>query len=167
MPFPTHTLETAPAEVMPTLRRLRAEFGGIPRAAARLASSPLLLNTFLRISAVFEECSLTTAEREVIILTIAFRNGCAVCVGMHSPRLAAAAGTEALTAVRENTELSDPRLQAVRLFTEQALDRSGGVAPEQLQDFLDAGFTSEQALEVVLGIGIYTMSTLANRLVEG
>ena len=33
-----------------------------------------------------------------------------------------------------------------------------------LRDFLAGGYTAQNALEVVLGIGTYTMSTLANRL---
>lgn len=33
-------------------------------------------------------------------------------------------------------------------------------------NFREAGYTHEQALEVVYGIGVYTMTTLANRLTE-
>jgi alkylhydroperoxidase family enzyme len=33
-----------------------------------------------------------------------------------------------------------------------------------LRDFLAQGYTSQNALEAVLGIGTYTMSALANRL---
>ena len=39
-------------------------------------------------------------------------------------------------------------------------------AEQELAEFLDAGFTTRNALEVVLGIGTYTMSTLGNRLVR-
>jgi alkylhydroperoxidase family enzyme len=35
---------------------------------------------------------------------------------------------------------------------------------DALRDFLAQGYTRQNALEVVLGIGTYTMSTLANRL---
>ncbi len=37
---------------------------------------------------------------------------------------------------------------------------------DELTAFLAAGYTHRNALEVVLGIGTYTMSTFANRLVE-
>ncbi|MFJ6697187.1 hypothetical protein ACIQM4_14105 [Streptomyces sp. NPDC091272] len=36
----------------------------------------------------------------------------------------------------------------------------------QLEAFCAAGYTRRNALEVVLGIGTYTLSTFANRLVE-
>jgi hypothetical protein len=38
------------------------------------------------------------------------------------------------------------------------------VGDEALRSFLASGYTAQNALEVVLGIGTYTMSTLANRL---
>ena len=44
------------------------------------------------------------------------------------------------------------------------MQTSGAVDDVTLRDFLAAGYTRANALEVVLGIGTYTMSTLANRL---
>ena len=50
------------------------------------------------------------------------------------------------------------------VFTLRLLDTAGNVGDEALQAFLASGYTRQNALEVVLGIGTYTMSTLANRL---
>jgi len=60
--------------------------------------------------------------------------------------------------------LADERLDAVRVFTLRVLDTAGDVGDQALRAFLTHGYTSQNALEVVLGIGTYTMSTLANRL---
>ena len=46
----------------------------------------------------------------------------------------------------------------------QRLDTAGDVDDVTLREFLARGYTTQNALEVVLGIGTYTMSTLANRL---
>jgi hypothetical protein len=46
----------------------------------------------------------------------------------------------------------------------RVLDTTGDVGDQALAEFLAHGYTSQNALEVVLGIGTYTMSTLANRL---
>jgi alkylhydroperoxidase family enzyme len=48
----------------------------------------------------------------------------------------------------------------------RALATTGEVPEEEIKEFLAAGFTTRNALEVVLGIGTYTMSTFANRLVR-
>jgi hypothetical protein len=51
-------------------------------------------------------------------------------------------------------------------FVLDVIATAGAVSPEALDAFLGHGYTAENALEVVLGIGTYTMSTLANRLVR-
>ncbi len=40
----------------------------------------------------------------------------------------------------------------------------GWVTGEPLESFLDAGFTDQQALEVVLGVAMKTLSNYANHL---
>ena len=50
------------------------------------------------------------------------------------------------------------------MFTLRALDTAGDVGDEAMRAFLSAGYTPRNALEVVLGIATYTLSTLANRL---
>jgi alkylhydroperoxidase family enzyme len=60
--------------------------------------------------------------------------------------------------------LSEPALEAIRIFTLQVLDTAGDVGDDALRAFLASGYTRQNTLEVVLGIGTYTMSTLANRL---
>ena len=98
-------------------------------------------------------------------MTVATRNRCHICVAMHTARLAAlGASAELIAALRAAEPLGDPRLDAIRLFTLRVLDTAGDVGDQALRDFLAAGYTTRNALEVVLGIGTYTMSTLANRL---
>jgi alkylhydroperoxidase family enzyme len=50
------------------------------------------------------------------------------------------------------------------VFVLEVLATAGGVPDEAVRAFLARGFTTRNALEVVLGIGTYTMSTFANRL---
>ena len=50
------------------------------------------------------------------------------------------------------------------MFTLRVLETAGDVGDDALKAFLAQGYTEQSALEVVLGIGAYTMSTLANRL---
>jgi AhpD family alkylhydroperoxidase len=163
-PFPDHTLETAP----PGSRRIMAAMaqrGNVPAAVARLASSPQLLDGFLKASALFEATSLDPVAREVVILTVAARNRCHICVAMHTAKLAAlGASGDLAAALRDQRPLPGERLAAVQRFTLDVLAAAGAVSDESLAAFLGQGYTAQNALEVVLGIGAYTMSTLANRL---
>ena len=84
---------------------------------------------------------------------------------MHTARLTElTAQPDVITALRDSRPLPDRRLDAIRVFTLRVLDTAGDVGDDALRAFLASGYTRQNALEVVLGIGTYTMSTLANRL---
>ncbi|WP_202122175.1 carboxymuconolactone decarboxylase family protein [Streptomyces sp. BA2] len=147
------------------MERTAAAFGKTPSAVALLAESPELLNGFLELSASFEQSTLEPVARETVIMTVAVRNDCHICVSMHTAKLRKlGAGTELIAALRQGEALSDERLEAIRQFTLEVLATAGGVGDDDLKAFLAHGYTERNALEVVLGIGTYTMSTLANRL---
>jgi AhpD family alkylhydroperoxidase len=139
--------------------------GYLPSAVSLLATSPQLLDGFLKASALFERTTLDPLARETLVMTLATRNGCHVCIAMHTARLQALeATTETINALRSGGELDDPRLEAIRRFTLQVIEDAGAVSAETLDAFMSHGYTPQNALEVVLGIGAYTMSTLANRM---
>jgi AhpD family alkylhydroperoxidase len=163
--FPEYTIESAPAGSRRFMVATQNHLGYLPAATARWAASPALLEGFARLTAIFDGCTLDPVAREVVIMTIAARNGCHICVAMHTARLTAlGAAPDVIAALRSASPLADSRLDAVRVFTLRVLDTAGDVGDEALEAFLGSGFTRQHALEVVLGIGTYTLSTLANRL---
>ncbi len=165
--FTDHTIESAP----PASRRFMAgterHLGYLPAATARWAASPHLLNGFAELSGLFESSTLDPVAREVVIMTVATRNGCHLCIAMHTARLSAMGPDPTLiAALRDGPHeaLADPELEAVRIFTLRVLDTAGDVPDDALRAFLAHGHTAQNALEVVLGVAAYTLSTLANRL---
>jgi AhpD family alkylhydroperoxidase len=165
--FPEYTIESAPAGSRRFMVATQDHLGYLPAATARWAASPHLLEAFGRVLAIFENGTLDPVAREVVVMTIATRNGCHVCVAMHTARLTAlGASPDVIAALRGPAPLADRRLDAIRVFTRQVLDTAGDVGDDALAAFLTCGYTRQQTLEVVLGIGTYTMSTLANRLTD-
>jgi uncharacterized peroxidase-related enzyme len=165
--FPDHTPESAPPAARPTMAATAKKFGHVPPAVARMATSPETLNGFLKLNAIFESTTLPALEREVLIMTVATRNGCHVCVAMHTASLEGlSAAPELVSALRAQSTLPSPRLEALRQFVHAVMDTTGDVPPGALEAFVGAGFTPRNALEVVLGIGTYTVSTYANRLIQ-
>ncbi|MFD4141862.1 carboxymuconolactone decarboxylase family protein [Streptomyces sp. NPDC058572] len=163
--FVDHTLESAPPASRRSMEAVTRNLGQLPRAVARLAASPHTLDGFLELSALFEQTTLEPVAREVVIMTVAVRNECHVCVVMHTGKLRKlGADAELIAALVEQRLLCDERLEAVRRFTLDVLATSGGVGDEALRAFFAHGFTSQNALEVVMGIGTYTLSTFANWL---
>ena len=160
--FTQHTLETAPEGS----RELMISTGR-PEAVGKLAESPEMLGGFLQSNHLFESSTLDPLSREVVVMTIATRNGCQVCIAMHTARLRQLkADPELITQLKNQQPLSDDHLDAIRHFTIRALETTGEVDDEEIKTFLEAGYTRRNALEVILGIGTYTMSTFANRLVR-
>jgi AhpD family alkylhydroperoxidase len=178
--FTEHTIESAPPASRRHMTATARHLGYLPSATARWAASPELLEGFGKLNALFEATTLTPLAREVMVMTIATRNDCHVCVAMHTGRLTAlGADASVITALRGGTApgsapengthksslpLTDPALEAVRRFTLRVLDTAGDVGDDALSAFYSAGYTPRNALEIILGIGALTMSTLANRL---
>jgi AhpD family alkylhydroperoxidase len=165
--FVDHTIESAPLAARRSIESVVKRLGYLPTPVSRLAGSPQLLDAFLKTSHLFETTTLDALSQEVVIMTMATRNGCHVCVAMHTGRLVALdADADLIAATRAGQPLGDARLEAIRRFTLDVLATTGQVTDEQLAAFLAQGYTSQNALEVVLGIGAYTMSTLANRMTD-
>src|SRR5580704_1848488 len=155
--FTEYTIESAPAAARKFMTATRNHLGYVPAGMARMAASPQLLDGFGKLTAIFDRSTLDPVAREVVIMTVATRNGCHVCVAMHTARLTAlGAGPDIIAGLRsagtpEARPLADERLEAIRVFTLRVLDTTGEVGGEALRAFLASGYTSQNALEVVLG----------------
>jgi len=163
--FPDLDIETAPEASRPALAAAARHFGRIPSPLARMAASPLVLSAVDATFALWARTSLAPLEREVVVMTVARRNGCEWCLAMHTALLHGLSADAALiAALRTGDDLADARLAALARFTAAAMTERGAVDDAGMRDFLAAGFTTAQALEVVLGVAVFTLTTYANRL---
>ncbi len=161
--FPALTIETAPAAARSILRATGQQFGFVPAPVARGAHAPALLGQVLAGLRAFEHSSLGELEREVLALTVAYEQGCAYCMALHSTLLSRdPAHAELVVALRAGAPLQDGRLEALRGFVREVLLERGRVSASTWQRFEQAGFGPAQALEVVMGVGAYVLSTLLN-----
>ena len=164
--FPSLSESAAPAETRPVLAASAQKFGFVPSPVARAAAVPALLQHMLAGFAAFDRTSLSRLEREVVAMTVAFENGCHYCMALHTAELTRAEHAGLAAELRAGQPLSSPRLEALRVFARSVLRDRGRVPAETWERFEAAGFTSSDALAVVLGVGAYALSTLAN-LVTG
>jgi len=165
--FPHFDETTAPAAARERLAATRTAFGAIPAPVAAYAGAPLMLATALSGLDAFEKTSLSPLEREVLAMTMGRVNGCQFCLALHRCLLTMREAPASLVeALEQGLPLEEPRLEALRRFILGMLATRGDVDAEIWDGFLGAGYTRQQALEVVLGIGVYTLTTFSNRLVE-
>jgi AhpD family alkylhydroperoxidase len=158
---------TAPLASRPLLEKHRQAFGVVAAPLSRVAASPSALGAITEMLERFERSSLGPAEREVLAFTMGHANRCDYCMALHSALAARVPGVaEHVGALRRGELPADARLAALALFVRTALAHAGAVPADSWQAFLDAGYSKENALDVLVGIATYTLTTFSNRLVE-
>jgi len=165
--FDIITLKDAPEGTREVLEKAKADYGVIPNLQGVMAHSPQLLKTHLDCLEQFAETSLSSAEQQVVYLTTNFENNCEYCVPWHT-KLAQMAGlsSENIESLRSGDTLPDEKLNALHEFTKTMVRTRGSIAPADLKKFLAAGYTKQNALEVVLGIANKVVSNYTAALTE-
>jgi uncharacterized peroxidase-related enzyme len=159
------TIESAPSASRPLLEGARKSLGFVPNLFAVFANSPAVLQAYQGLSGAYGKTSLTPTEQEVVTIAASVENGCGYCVAAHttigeSKRIDRAV----LDAVRDEAPLGNPKLEALRRFSLEVIRQRGWVSETGQQAFFDAGYAEAQALEVVLGITLKTLSNYTNHL---
>jgi uncharacterized peroxidase-related enzyme len=165
MSYPVHTIETAPESARDTLFAARKAYGFIPNLLAVMAEAPALAKGYTTLSRIFDESSFSPAERQVVLLTVSYENECTYCVAAHS----VIAGmqkvpADVVQAIRSNRPIADNRLEALRRYTSAIVTKRGWPTEADTAMFEAAGYARQQALEVVLGVGLKTLSNYMNHV---
>jgi len=104
----------------------------------------------------------------VVALAVSAANGCTYCMAAHSTiaRKIVGAPDEVVDALRSARSISDPKLQALRVFAEAVVRERGHVQGAPLESFFAAGYQRQQVLEVLLGVAMKTLSNYANHVLD-
>lgn len=165
--LPAQTLDDAPARGRGVLDQAKAKLGFIPNMYTRMAHSPGLLETYMHGYDVFrKESGFSPVEQEVVFLSISRTNECHYCVAAHSTLADTKSGVPpAVTdAIRDGAPIPDTRLAALSAFTQRMVESRGRPTDEDIEHFLDAGYSERQVVEIVLAIGVKTLSNYVNHL---
>lgn len=165
--LPPQTIESAEPEATAVLEKAQAQVGFIPNMYARMVNSPGLLETYLSGYAAFRNDSgFTPPEQEVVFLAISHENGCEYCVSAHSMLADVKSKLDpAVTdAIRANAPIPDPKLAALAGFATAMVRSRGLPSRDDVAAFLAAGFEERHILEIILAIGVKTLSNYANHL---
>lgn len=163
--FTIHTTETAPEAARPILKGVAKNYGFIPNLLGALAEAPAALEGYLSLTAIADKSSFSGAETQVAVLAASRVNECDYCMAAHSTIAAMkGVGEDVIEALRDNTPIADPRLEALRRFTGLMVEKRGWADDGEVQAFLAAGFTRQNILDVVLIIAMKTLSNYTNHL---
>ncbi|MHA6288169.1 carboxymuconolactone decarboxylase family protein [Maricaulis sp. CAU 1757] len=165
--FTLHTTETSPSDSKPMLKESEDAFGMIPNLHAVMAESPQHLEAYKTLHALFENSSLSTAERNVVWLTVSAENNCHYCVPAHTAIAKSQnIDEDTIEALRSQRPLQDNKLEALRQTTLELLRKRGQLDDKSVQAFFDAGFSRANLLDVLVGVSQKTLSNYVNHIAQ-
>ncbi|MEM6831451.1 MAG: carboxymuconolactone decarboxylase family protein, partial [Bacteroidota bacterium] len=103
-------------------------------------------------------------EQEVILLSIAYVNGCEYCVSAHSfvADMMSKVPTEVTDAIRNGALIPDEKLSTLSKTTKLLTENRGHLSDAELAAFLGVGYTESHVLGIITGIAAKTMSNYSN-----
>lgn len=165
--FPIHTLDTAPDASKPFVDGAKKAFGLVPNLIGEFAESPAVIRGYLALSEAYKQSGLSPLEREVVLIAASVENDCHYCVAAHTTVTQAQGLDQAvIRAVRAGGPIADARLEVLRGFAVKVVRERGWVADADVNALLAAGYTPANVLEVVLGVGLKTISNYVNHIAE-
>ena len=166
-PFPTHSIDTAPAAARPILQASLKSYGFVPNLYATMAEAPSLLEGYTTLSTIFGATDLSETERQIILMTNNRLNGCTYCMAAHTT-LSQMAGVadDVIAALRNNTPIADRKLEALRQFSIVVNDSRGWPSDADIDAFLAAGYSRQTVLEVIVGTALKVLSNYTNHVAD-
>lgn len=165
--FKIYDINTAPAEARPDLEKIKAQQGHIHNVYAIMAGAPVLLRGHAILRQLFELSSLEDEERRTVLLTASRENGSAYSVALQSADAEEhEVRAEVINAIRASKPVKDKKLEALRAFTAKVVNSRGQITDQDVKAFLNAGFTASNVLEIILAVGMVTLTNYTNHIAK-
>jgi alkylhydroperoxidase family enzyme len=158
--FPVLTLDSAPERSRAPMRQLQSAFGMIPNLIGTMSTSPVLINSLVGLFGNVHHGSFTEAQVQIVLLTDAVTNASTWAVAFHTAlALQQDIDPSDVEAIRKGGVPRDPKLAALSTLARGMIEKRGRLDDQEVDRFIAAGFSKDQALEV---IGIVAASTITN-----
>ncbi len=165
--FTTHTIESAPAASQPLLQGAKDALGFVPNLFANMAEAPALLEAYLTLTKILGTTDLTETERQIILMTNNRLNGCEYCMAAHTTlSQMAKVPNDVIESLRAGTPIHDEKLEALRQFSIVVNETRGHPSDSNIQTFMDAGYSRQTVLEVVLATAFKVLSNYTNHIAD-
>lgn len=160
-----YNIETAPEGSIESLEQSQKAFGMIPNLHGVLAGAPGTLEAYKMLHELFVNSSFNEEELTVVWQSINVEHACHYCVPAHTGIAKMMKVDDSITeALRNETPLENPKLEALRSMTLTIVRNRGHVIQEDLDNFYAAGYGERQVLEILLGLSQKTISNYVNHI---
>lgn len=131
---------------------LQQQIGFVPNMYAFFAHSPTALSDYLTLQS--RKSSLRGKDREVINLVVSQHNDCHYCLAAHTQMGRMNGLTEQqILEIRAGKATFDPKLDALTKLTLAIVSNHGKPLPTIVTAFFNAGYTTENLVDVIIVIG--------------
>ncbi len=158
---------TAPAAARPTLAQAGDVFGFVPNLAVVMAAEPAALESYFHSLKAFGETTLTPVEQQIVLMAVSRINRADYSLAIHAA-LAAKLGTppDIVKAIGTGASVRDPKLAALRRFTELLTIGRGQVAKAEVESFVSAGYDRTAIVAVAFGVAVKTFANALAHLAQ-
>ena len=165
--FTTHTIKSAPEASKPLLQDAKDAYSFVPNLLGNMAVSPALLEGYMTLAGIFDKTDLSETERQIILMTNNRLNSCTYCMAAHTTiSQMAKVPSDVINALRDNTPIADPKLEALRTFAAIVNEKRGWPEEGEIEAFLAAGYSKRAVLDVILGTSLKVMSNYTNHIAQ-
>jgi alkylhydroperoxidase family enzyme len=144
----TNKLDAKP-DSAPLLEMVEQKYGFIPNLMSVFADSPSTLQAYLTLSELVGKSAFTPEEQQAILISASIENECEYCV-----------------AIRNGKTIENKKMNELVKFTRLIVSKRGFVDGVSVSNFIDAGYSNQHVLEVILGVTMKTLSNYTNHLAE-
>lgn len=160
-----HTIESAPEASKALLEGSQKAYGMVPGLHGVLAGAPGILDAYQKLHELFVNTSFNEEELTVVWQAINVEHACHYCVPAHTGIAhMMKVDNDIIESLRNETPLTNPKLEALRTMTLSIVRNRGHVTQEELEAFYTAGYGEQQVLEIILGLSQKVISNYTNHI---
>jgi len=160
-------METAPAKSKALLQDVQQKYGFVPNLFWPMAEAPAVIEAYLTLNQLVSQTSLSPEQQQIALLAVSAINECDFCTVAHSALSKINKVKEqTINALRHGDEIEDRQDRALAQLAQSFVHNRGWAPDADLQTFLDAGFSKQQVLEVILIVTIKTLSNYTNHITK-
>jgi AhpD family alkylhydroperoxidase len=159
--------ENGPEYAKETLKGYTKKYGFIPNVMGVAAESQAALETYTDAVAVLEKSTFTAGELQALYLTVSYENGCEYCVAAHTTVGQMVDLDQAtLSNLRDGKDVDDSKLNELVKFARLIVRNRGVVNAEEVDEFINAGYTKGNIFDVITLVATKTISNYINHIVK-
>ena len=163
--FEVPTLDKVSEKNKSILSQMNEKLGFIPNIYATYALSENALERYTTFAN--GKTSLNNKEKEVVNLVVSQANGCTYCLAAHTAIGKMNGFTdEQIISIRKGDASFNPKFNALVKATKDIIENRGKVDESSISGFFEAGYTQENLVDLVVGIGEKTITNFLHNITD-